>query len=117
MADAGVHSFYCSPLPTVVKRRSQGTLPHPAEHGKLDIPSMSASFAPLCDQEFIGDTFSETMITYFLEDIERKATEAGIGQDAETDSCTPCKKFTTESLTTQSVTEEVEKKCSSQCSQ
>lgn len=45
----------------------------------------SASSALLCVQEFIGDTFSETMITVFQEDIERKVTEAGIGQDAETD--------------------------------
>lgn len=45
----------------------------------------SASSALLCVQEFIGDTFSETMITVFQEDIERKVTEAGVGQDAESD--------------------------------
>ncbi len=45
----------------------------------------SASSALLCVQEFIGDTFSETMIAVFQADIEQKVTEAGVGQDAETD--------------------------------
>lgn len=45
----------------------------------------SASSALLCVQEFIGDTFSETLITVFQEDIEQKVTETGVGQDAEAD--------------------------------
>lgn len=45
----------------------------------------SASSALLCVQEFIGDTFSETMITVFQEEIEEKVTEAGVGEDAEAD--------------------------------
>ena len=45
----------------------------------------SASSALLCVQEFIGDTFSETMIAVFQADIEQKVTEAGVGQDSETD--------------------------------
>ncbi len=45
----------------------------------------SASSALLCVQEFIGDTFSETMITVFQEDIEQKVVDAQVGQDAETD--------------------------------
>ncbi len=45
----------------------------------------SASSALLCVQEFIGDTFSETMIAVFQEDIEQKVTDADVGQDSETD--------------------------------
>ncbi len=45
----------------------------------------SASSALLCVQEFIGDTFSETLITVFQEDIEHKVTEAGVGQETEAD--------------------------------
>lgn len=45
----------------------------------------SASSALLCVQEFIGDTFSETMIAVFQEDIEQKVTDAELGQDSETD--------------------------------
>ena len=45
----------------------------------------SASSALLCVQEFIGDTFSETMIAVFQEDIEQKVTDAEVGQDSETD--------------------------------
>lgn len=45
----------------------------------------SASSALLCVQEFIGDTFSETMIAVFQADIEQKVTEADVGQDSETD--------------------------------
>jgi len=45
----------------------------------------SASSALLCVQEFIGDTFSETMITVFQEDIEKKVTEAGVGPETEAD--------------------------------
>lgn len=45
----------------------------------------SASSALLCVQEFIGETFSETMITVFQAEIERQVTEAGVGQDAEAD--------------------------------
>ena len=45
----------------------------------------SASSALLCVQEFIGDTFSQTLVAVFQEDIEQKVTEAGVGQDAEAD--------------------------------
>ena len=45
----------------------------------------SASSALLCVQEFIGDTFSNTMVGVFQQDIEKKVTEADIGQNAGTD--------------------------------
>ncbi|MGB5049354.1 MAG: hypothetical protein WBO46_10490 [Caldilineaceae bacterium] len=45
----------------------------------------SASSALLCVQEFIGDTFSETMITVFQEDIEQKVADADVGQETEAD--------------------------------
>jgi len=45
----------------------------------------SASSALLCVQEFIGDTFAETMITIFQEEIEEKVTDAGVGRDMEAD--------------------------------
>lgn len=45
----------------------------------------SASSALLCVQEFIGDTFSETLIVVFQAEIEQKVTETGVGQDAEAD--------------------------------
>ncbi len=45
----------------------------------------SASSALLCVQEFIGDTFSQSLIAVFQKEIERKVTETGVGQDAEAD--------------------------------